>query len=163
MNNAENIIRLYMDYKKNHIDYDLEDVMNKALSIYYDRELDDMYIHKKKSIVMAMFFKDIHIILQPVKKKSLFCCKKEKIDIDEKIFEYFYKNKIPIFINELLYIYRNRVIMNIEEISNHLRKNDIIIFLKYEQNNNYIDLINNMNYEQKIDLIKKIIVDVIYI
>lgn len=36
--------------------------------------------------------------------------------------------------------------MKIEEISNHLRKNDILIFLKYEQNNNYIDLINNMNY-----------------
>lgn len=78
MNNAENIIRLYMDYKKNHIDYDLEDVMNKALSIYYDRELDDMYIHKKKSIVIAMFFKDIHIILKPVKKNLFFVVKKKK-------------------------------------------------------------------------------------
>jgi len=155
MNCAENIIKLYMDYKKKYIDYDLEDVMNKALSIYYDKELDELYIHKKKSIVIAMFMKDIHIILKPVKKKFLFCCKKE-IDIDKKISEYFYKNKIPIFINELLYIYRYK-------LSNHLRKDDILIFLKYEQNNNYINLINNMNFEQKIDLIKKIINEIIYI
>jgi hypothetical protein len=116
MNNAENIIKLYMEYKKNHVDYDLEDVMKKALSIYYDKDLDDMYIHKKKCIVIAMFLKDIHILLKPAKKKSLFCCKKERIDIDEKIFYYFYKNKIPIFIKDLLYIYRNRVMINMINI-----------------------------------------------
>lgn len=162
INSAEDIIKLYINYKKNHIEYDLEDIMNKALSIYYDKELDELYIHKKKSIVIAMFMKDIHILLKLNSKKSIFCCKK-KINIDDKISEYFYKHKIPIFINEILYIYRYRVNMKIEELSNHARKDDLLIFLKYEQNNNYIDLINNMTFEQKVNLMIKIINDIIYI
>ena len=83
MSNTDNIIKLYLDYKNNHTEYDLEDVLNKALSIHYDRDLDDLYIHKKKSIVIAMFLKDIHILLKTRKNKSIFCCKKEKIDFEE--------------------------------------------------------------------------------
>ena len=160
MKNADNIIKSYLEYKQKHPDYDLEDIMNKALSLYYDRDLDDMILYIKKSIVIAIFLKDIHIILKPITKKSLFCNTKNKINIDEMIFEYFYKNKIPIFIKDLLYLYRNRLNMTIEEISNNIRKDELLIFLKYEQNNNYIETINLMNFEQKIDLIKKIITDI---
>jgi hypothetical protein len=41
MSNMDNIIKLYLDYKNNHIEYDLEDVItpfslkNGTLKIYY--------------------------------------------------------------------------------------------------------------------------------
>ena len=47
--------------------------VDKALSLYYDRDLDDMILYIKKSIVIAIFLKDIHIILKPITKKSIFC------------------------------------------------------------------------------------------
>jgi hypothetical protein len=107
-----------------------------------------------------MFLKDIHVLLKPKKNKSIFCCKKEKIDINEKISDYFYKNKIPNFINDLLYLHRNRVNMKIEDLTNNIRKDDLLLFLKYEKYNNYIETINNMDFQQKIDLIKNIITDI---
>ena len=48
MKNAENIIKSYLEYKQKHPDYDLEDIMNKALSLYYDRDLDDMILYTDK-------------------------------------------------------------------------------------------------------------------
>ena len=146
--------------------YDIDTLLNKTLTLYYDDNLAEMYPHKKKSMSIALFFKDINKIIIP-ETNTISCCscfrKKNKINLDNVITDYFYKNKIPIIIDELLRLYRNKDNINIDELKKNTRYDDLFLLEKYINNNIYSDKLIHMTIEDKINLIKKIISEIIII
>jgi len=159
------LINKYLEQLEKMSNIDIDTLLNKSLSLYYDDNLIDMYHHKKKSLCIALFFKDIDFVLSlKLGKKtcSIFGCysKKKDIDIDELISKYFYNNKIPNFIDEILYLYRKNDDINIDEIKKNNRIEDLSLLKKYINNVDYSDRLINMTIEDKINLIKKIFLDI---
>jgi len=159
------LINKYLEQIEKMSNIDIDTLLNKSLSLYYDDNLIDMYHHKKKSLCIALFFKDIDFVLSlKLGKKtcSIFDCysKKKDIDIDELISKYFYNNKIPNFIDEILYLYRKNDDINIDEIKKNNRIEDLSLLKKYINNVDYSDRLINMTIEDKINLIKKIFLDI---
>jgi len=162
------LINKYLEQLEKMSNIDIDTLLNKSLSLYYDDNLIDMYHHKKKSLCIALFFKDIDFVMSLKSLKlgkktcSIFGCysKKKDIDIDELISKYFYNNKIPNFIDEILYLYRKNDDINIDEIKKNNRIEDLFLLKKYINNVDYSDRLLNMTIEDKINLIKKIFLNI---
>ena len=60
MNIADDIINLYCH---NKLPYELDELLNSALNMYFDDDLQDMFQHKRKSYVIALFLRDIEVYL----------------------------------------------------------------------------------------------------
>lgn len=165
MNIADDIINLYCHNKSSD---ELDELLNSSLNMYFDDDLQDMYPHKKKSYIIALFLRDIEIILQNQQKKSsLFSCfhkkKKKPISIsqiDLLVHEFIYMHRLPIFIHEILHLYRNRNILTIDKIKESYRSEDLFLFQKYIGNQNICDKVKDLSRDDKLNLIKKIIIDI---
>ena len=57
------LINKYLEQIEKMSNIDIDTLLNKSLSLYYDDNLIDMYHHKKKSLCIALFFKDIDFVL----------------------------------------------------------------------------------------------------
>ena len=169
------IIDLYISkisiIKDIDINIDIDILLNKTLTIYYDENLADIYPHKKKSLCIAYFFKYIDNVIDNKilqKHTTCFCFRKNKhtkIDtkIDTKISKYFYNHKIPVFVDELLQLYRNKDKLNIDEIKQNNRHDDLFLLLNYENTDIFSDKIMIMTQKNKIVIIKNILLDIIII
>lgn len=170
MDIADDIINLYCHNKSPD---EIDKLLNSSLNMYFDDELQDMYLYKKKSYVIALFLRDIENILQnKTKSKSKsnlfsfsFSCfrKKNKISIlqiDLHVHEFICAHRLPIFINELLQLYRNKNNLTIDKIKENYRSEDLFLFQKYINNYNLCDKINQMSRYDKLNVIKKIIKDI---
>lgn len=145
-------------------EYDINSLLNKSLTLYYDDKLADIIPYIKKCLCIVIFFKYIDkIFYVNSKTNSWFCIRKNITNTEKLISDYFYKNKIPKFIDEILYLYRNKDNINIDKIKINNRHNDLSILNKYINNDIYSDKIINMTIEDKINLIKKIISEIIII
>jgi hypothetical protein len=167
MNIADKILTLYC-YNKEPIE--LDELLDNSLNLYFDDTLQDMYPHKKKSYTLAIFLRDIDSILQKQNNKShIFCCfpKKNKslslLEINLMVHEFIYTYKLPIFIDEILQLYRNKNTLEIDEIKKNQRSYDLFLLLKYIGNHDKCDKIKDMSRDDKLNLIKKIIQDIIII
>lgn len=152
----------YLTNLKKLEEYDINSLLNKSLTLYYDENLADIIPYIRKCLCVTIFFKYIDKIILP-KTNSCFCFRKNDTNIDNLISDYFYKNKIPKFIDEILYLYRNKDNINIDKIKINNRHNDLSILNKYINNDIYSDKLMNMAIEDKINLIKKIISEIIII
>jgi len=86
-----------------------------------------------------------------------------KAAIENIINSYIYTYKLPIFIDEILQLYRNKNTLEIDEIKKNQRSYDLFLLLKYIGNHNKCDKIKDMSRDDKLNLIKKIIQDIIII
>ncbi len=161
---ADYIIDIYTKHKDKQ---DIENLVNCALSLYYDDTLNEMYPYVKKSLTVTLFLKDIETILsiqQKKKKKSWMCFSNKKQNIyekmDEYIYDFIYKNKLPTIIYNILILYRKRNVLSLDEIKLNPKSQDLFLILKYEQQNILSDKIQTMSYDEKINLLKKIIIDI---
>ena len=129
--------------------------------------MNNIYLYKKKSYVITLFIKNIETIIlkkQQYKKCLCFFQKKQYIkseQIDLIISKFIYKNKLPIFIDEILKIYRYREDLTYDQIIQSQRADDLFLLLKYEQSNiKNCDKLNALSFDDKLNLIKKIICDI---
>lgn len=161
--NNKNIIDLYKSSININDYYNIDDILNKSLQIYYDDSLNDLYIHKKKSYVIASFLRDIHIILYNFNNDI------DEIDnnidnqIDNSIRIYLNKMRIPIFIIELIELYRHKNLIDIDKLKENIRYDDLLLLLKYDNTINISKNILAMTREDKFDLIQKLINDIVII
>jgi hypothetical protein len=167
-----NIIKIYLDYKKDNLEYNLDNLLNKVIYMFYDKSLDNLYGHIKKCLVITLFLKDLDIILQSYNKnkqnkiKKKFCCctgknhTKNNISVDLQITKFIKENKLSNFIDDVLKLYRQRNILNIEEIKKNNRSEYLFILIKYDNNNIYTNDIINIYTNDKLKIINNIIKDI---
>ena len=160
------IIQLYINYKKNNPDYDLDSLLNKTLYMYYDKSLDNLYKYIKKCLIVVLFLKDLDIILEKKSTKSSKSSKnncfskKNKKSFDLIINEFIKNNKLNNFIGDILKLYYKRNIINIEDIKKNVHSEYLFLIIKYENNNTYTNDIINMDIDDKLKLINNIITDI---
>ena len=154
--NNKNIIDLYKSSINIDNNYNIDDILNKSLQIYNDDSLNHLYIHKKKSYVIASFLRDIHIILYNFNNN---------IDnqIDNSIRIYLNKMRIPIFIIELLELYRHKNLIDMNKLKENIRYDDLLLLLKYDNIIKCNQNILAMTREDKFDLIQKLMNDIVII
>jgi hypothetical protein len=164
--NNKNIIDLYK-YSINNNNYNIDDILNKSLQIYYDDSLNDLYLHKKKSYVIASFLRNIDIILYDLddnnkKDNDNDNDKKDNDKKDNEIRIYLNKMRISIFIIEIIELYRHKNLIDMDKLKENIRYNDLLLLLKYDN----VDINQNilaMTREEKFNLIQKLINDIVII
>jgi hypothetical protein len=162
----KNIIDLYKDAININDYYNIDYILNKSLQIYYDDSLNDLYIHKKKSYVIASFLRNIDVILYNSDDHKIDEIDNDKKNNDKKNNEiriYLNKMRIPIFIIEIIELYRHIDLINIDKLKENIRYNDLLLLLKYDNTININQNILAMTREDKFDLIQKLINDIVII